>query len=108
MFGYDPERDVVMGHEFVGEVVGHGSGSTRRLSDRCANHDDPVPIGRRRRWWLRSSGTIRRRPAPLGNCWSSLRRWRASSEGVICSDAVAVVDCFAVGEFYVRAAMSAG
>src|SRR5215469_461607 len=23
---YDPDRDIVLGHEFVGEVVGHGPG----------------------------------------------------------------------------------
>lgn len=33
---YDPDRDIVMGHEFVGEVIGHGPG--------CS---DAFPIGSR-------------------------------------------------------------
>ena len=36
MFVWDPDRDVVMGHEFVGEVVAHGAG--------CS---DQFPIGTR-------------------------------------------------------------
>ena len=36
MFVYDADRDVVMGHEFVGEVVAHGPG--------CA---DQFPVGTR-------------------------------------------------------------
>src|SRR5258705_9118527 len=36
LFVWDADRDVVMGHEFVGEVVGHGSG--------CS---DAFPVGTR-------------------------------------------------------------
>ena len=35
---YDPDRDIVLGHEFVGEVVGHGPGCT-----------DQLPVGTRLR-----------------------------------------------------------
>jgi threonine dehydrogenase-like Zn-dependent dehydrogenase len=31
-FVYDEHRDMVLGHEFVGEVVGHGPNCTRRSS----------------------------------------------------------------------------
>src|SRR3954469_150077 len=33
---YDPDRDIVLGHEFVGEVVAHGPG--------CS---DQIPVGAR-------------------------------------------------------------
>ena len=36
MFVYDEDRDIVMGHEFVGEVVAHGPG--------CS---DQFPVGTR-------------------------------------------------------------
>src|SRR5581483_9906110 len=29
---YDPDRDIVLGHEFVGEVVGHGPGCTDQFA----------------------------------------------------------------------------
>ncbi len=50
-----------------------------------------------------SSDSIPRRKAVSGSYSSSLR-WREVVEGDVSSDAIAVVDCFAVGEFYVRAA----
>jgi threonine dehydrogenase-like Zn-dependent dehydrogenase len=28
---YDPDRDIVLGHEFVGEVIGYGPGCTEEI-----------------------------------------------------------------------------
>ena len=51
MFVWDAERDVVMGHEFVGEVVGHGPGCSDAVPDRHTRHEhpDPHPCRRARR-----------------------------------------------------------
>ena len=48
---YDANRDIVLGHEFVGEVVGHGPGCTEQVSGRHPRdvHSDPPGQRRRRR-----------------------------------------------------------
>ena len=58
---YDPDRDIVLGHEFVGEVVGHGPD--------CS---DQFPVGTRVTavpTAPASSASTRRRRAASPNCW---------------------------------------
>jgi threonine dehydrogenase-like Zn-dependent dehydrogenase len=99
-FVWDPDRDTVMGHEFIGEVVGHGP-----------NCSDDFPIGTR----VTSMPILIRageEPLVIGHhpdahgafgelMVVSEMMSRKVPDGVP-DDAVAVVDAFAVGEFYVR------
>jgi threonine dehydrogenase-like Zn-dependent dehydrogenase len=99
---YDPYRDVVLGHEFIGEVVGHGPGST-----------DQFPIGARVTAMpillvdgeLGGTKVIGQHPEAQGSFGELLVVSEAMARAVsgdVSNDAVAVVDAFAVGEFYVR------
>ncbi|HET6736072.1 zinc-binding dehydrogenase [Mycobacterium sp.] len=101
---YDADRDIVMGHEFVGEVIGHGPGCT-----------DAFPIGSRVtsmpiRLVDGGAGGVRiigQHPEAQGSFGELLVVPEVAAkivDGTVSSDAIAVVDCFAVGEFYVRAA----
>ena len=101
---YDEDRDIVMGHEFVGEVIGHGPG--------CS---DAFPIGARVtsmpiRLVDGGAGGVRiigQHPEAQGSFGELLVVPEAAAkvvQGTVSSDAIAVVDCFAVGEFYVRSA----
>jgi len=101
---YDPDRDIVLGHEFVGEVIGHGPG--------CG---DAFPLGARVtsmpiRLVDGGAGGLRiigQHPEAQGSFGELLVVPEATArivEGSVSSDAVAVVDAFAVGEFYVRSA----
>ena len=102
MFGYDPERDVVMGHEFVGEVVGHGPGvdvGRFPIGARVTS----IPL------LLTASGghVIGGHPEAPGSFGERLlvsqELARTVPDGVPV-DAVALVDAFAVGQGYVRLA----
>jgi threonine dehydrogenase-like Zn-dependent dehydrogenase len=99
---YDPDRDIVLGHEFVGEVIGHGPG--------CS---DQFPIGTRVTsipillldGGLAGTKVIGQHPEAPGSFGEMLVVSEALSRAVpdgVPDDAVAVVDAFAVGEFYVR------
>lgn len=102
MFGYDPDRDVVMGHEFVGEVVAHGPDVDAAR----------FPIGARVTsipFLLTASGghVIGSHPDASGSFGEQLlvsqEMARTVPDGVD-ADAVALVDAFAVGQGYVRLA----
>ena len=101
---YDPDLDIVMGHEFVGEVIGHGPG--------CS---DAFPVGARVtsmpiRLVDGGAGGVRiigQHPEAQGSFGELLVVAEATAKavaGAVSSDAIAVVDAFAVGEFYVRSA----
>ena len=51
LFVWDADRDVVMGHEFVGVVVGHGPECSDQFPDRHPSHEHPDPRARRRPAW---------------------------------------------------------
>ncbi len=99
---YDPDRDMVLGHEFVGEVIGHGPGCTEQF-----------PIGTRVTAMpillvdggLGGTKVIGQHPEAQGSFGELLvvsETMARAVPGDVSSDAVAVVDAFAVGEFYVR------
>jgi threonine dehydrogenase-like Zn-dependent dehydrogenase len=99
---YDPDRDIVLGHEFVGEVVAHGPGCT-----------DAYPVGTRVTsipillvdGGLGGTKVIGQHPEAPGSFGELLVVSEAMARAVPDSanaDAVALVDAFAVGEFYVR------
>jgi threonine dehydrogenase-like Zn-dependent dehydrogenase len=98
-FVYDENRDIVMGHEFVGEVVGHGPDCTDQFP--VGTRVTSIPI------LLRDGITlvIGQHPDAPGSFGELLLVSelvaRAVPDGVP-DDAVALTDAFAVGEFYVR------
>jgi threonine dehydrogenase-like Zn-dependent dehydrogenase len=99
-FVWDANRDTVMGHEFIGEVVGHGSDCSGDfpLGTRVTSMPiliragvEPLVIGHHPDapgafGELMVVSEVMSRPVPAG----------------VSNDAVALVDAFAVGEFYVR------
>jgi threonine dehydrogenase-like Zn-dependent dehydrogenase len=96
---YDENRDIVLGHEFVGDVIGHGPDCSDRFP--VGTRVTSLPI------LLAEGGTrvIGQNPDSQGSFGELLRvsevMARAVPEGVP-PDAVALVDAFAVGEYYVR------
>ena len=99
---YDPDRDIVLGHEFVGEVVAHGPDCT-----------DAFPVGTRVTsipillvdGGVGGTKVIGQHPEAPGSFGEFLVVCEAMARAVpdgVDSDAVALVDAFAVGEFYVR------
>jgi threonine dehydrogenase-like Zn-dependent dehydrogenase len=98
-FVYDRDRDTVMGHEFVGEVVGHGPDCSGDFP--LGSRVTSIPILIRGNDIL-VIGHDPDAPGAYGELMlvSELMA-RVVPDGVP-DDAVAVVDAFAVGEFYVR------
>lgn len=101
---YDPDRDIVLGHEFVGEVIGHGPD--------CS---DQYPIGTRVTsipirlvdGGVGGTHIIGQHPDAQGSFAEQLVIAEALARPVgpgVPADAAALTDAFAVGEFYVRAA----
>ena len=97
---YDEDRDIVLGHEFVGEVIGHGPG----CSDRFPLGSRVTSISMR----LIDGGPAIRIIGQHPEAQGSFAELIVVSEGFarlvsggVPDDAIAVVDAFAVGEFYV-------
>src|SRR5262245_62778949 len=99
---YDENRDLVLGHEFVGEVIGHGPGCSDRFP--VGTRVTALPIllvdgG------LGGTKVIGQHPEAKGSFGELLvvceALARAVPEGVS-DEAVALGDAFAGGEFYVR------
>lgn len=96
---YDEGRDIVLGHEFVGEVIGHGPGCTDAFP--VGTRVTSIPI-------LLADGGIRvigQNPDSQGSFAEQLVVSELMARAVPESaslDAVALVDAFAVGEYYVR------
>jgi threonine dehydrogenase-like Zn-dependent dehydrogenase len=99
---YDEDRDIVLGHEFVGEVVAHGPDCT-----------DDFPVGTRVTAMpillidggLGGTKVIGQHPEAQGSFGELLvvnEMMARAVVGDVADDAVALVDAFAVGEFYVR------
>jgi threonine dehydrogenase-like Zn-dependent dehydrogenase len=99
---YDPDRDLVLGHEFVGEVVALGPdfAGTYPVGTRVTAIPILLVDG-----GLGGTKVIGQHPEALGSFGElvvvSEPMARAVPDGVS-NDAVALVDAFAVGEFYVR------
>ena len=101
---YDPDRDIVMGHEFVGEVVGHGPGCSDAFPIGARVTSMPIRLVDGGAGGLRIIG---QHPEAQGSFGELLVVPEATARvvaGTISNDAIAVVDAFAVGEYYVRVA----
>ncbi|OBF46253.1 zinc-binding dehydrogenase [Mycobacterium sp. 852002-50816_SCH5313054-b] len=101
---YDPDRDIVLGHEFVGEVIGHGPGCTDQFAVGSRVTAMPVRLVDGGAGGMRIIG---QHPDAQGSFGELLVVSEAATKlvpGDVASDAVALTDAFAVGEFYVRSA----
>ncbi|BDB39831.1 hypothetical protein IWGMT90018_02770 [Mycobacterium kiyosense] len=101
---YDPDRDIVLGHEFVGEVIGFGPGCTDDFAVGSRVTAMPVRLVEGGAGGLRIIG---QHPEAQGSFAELLVVSEAAAKpvtGDVSSDAVALTDAFAVGEFYVRSA----
>ncbi|BCO35887.1 alcohol dehydrogenase [Mycobacterium heckeshornense] len=99
---YDPDRDIVMGHEFVGEVVGHGPGCSGAFPVGARVTSMPIRMVDGGAGGLRIIGQHPEAQGSFGELLVVPEATAKVVEGPVSSDAVAVVDAFAVGEFYVR------
>jgi threonine dehydrogenase-like Zn-dependent dehydrogenase len=98
MFVWDADRDVVMGHEFVGEVIGHGDGCSDQFP--IGTLVTSIPI------LARPDGTqvIGQHPDAPGSFGERFLVTELMARAVPTDadlDAVALTDAFAVGEGYV-------
>jgi threonine dehydrogenase-like Zn-dependent dehydrogenase len=101
---YDPDRDIVLGHEFVGEVIGHGPGCTDQFAVGSRVAAMPVRLVDGGAKGMRIIG---QHPDAQGSFGELLVVSEVAAKpvpGGVASDAVALTDAFAVGEFYVRSA----
>ena len=98
MFVWDPDRDVVMGHEFVGEVVARGAGCSDQFP--IGTRVTSIPI-------LLRSGTTQvigqhpDAPGSFGELFLVSEPVARAVADDADADAVALTDAFAVGEGYV-------
>jgi threonine dehydrogenase-like Zn-dependent dehydrogenase len=99
---YDPDRDLVLGHEFVGEVVALGPGCSGDIGVGARVTAMPILLVD---GGLGGTKVIGQHPEALGSFGELLvvsePMARVVPDGID-ADAVALVDAFAVGEFYVR------
>lgn len=99
---YDPDRDIVMGHEFVGEVIGHGPGCSDAFPIGTRVTAMPIRLIDGGAGGLRIIGQHPEAQGSFGELLVVSEAMARAVEGTVSSDAIAVVDAFAVGEFYVR------
>jgi threonine dehydrogenase-like Zn-dependent dehydrogenase len=96
---YDAHRDIVLGHEFVGEVLAQGPDCSGQFPPGTNVTSMPILL---RQAGVQCIGQHPDAPGSFGELFVlSEVMSRAVPEGAT-TDAVALVDAFAVGEFYVR------
>ncbi|HEV7362604.1 MAG TPA: zinc-binding dehydrogenase [Mycobacterium sp.] len=101
---YDTDRDIVLGHEFVGEVIGHGPGCTDQFAIGTRVTAMPIRLLDGGAGGTRIIGQHPEAPGSFGELLViSEVAAKPVAAGVSC-DAAALTDAFAVGEFYVRSA----
>jgi threonine dehydrogenase-like Zn-dependent dehydrogenase len=104
---YDANRDIVLGHEFVGEVVGHGPNCTAQFPVGTRVTSMPIRVVNGGTSGVAGVRIIGQHPEAQGSFGELVVVAEALAKSVdagVSSDAAALTDAFAVGEFYVRAA----
>ncbi len=104
---YDANRDIVLGHEFVGEVVGHGPECTEQFPVGTRVTSIPIRVVNGGTSGVAGVRIIGQHPEAQGSFGELVVVAEALAKSVdagVSSDAAALTDAFAVGEFYVRAA----
>jgi threonine dehydrogenase-like Zn-dependent dehydrogenase len=101
---YDPDRDVVLGHEFVGEVIGHGPGCTDQFPIGTRVTSIPIRLVNGGADGAQIIGQHPDSPGSFAELVVVSESIARAVDGPADDDAVALTDAFAVGEFYVRSA----
>jgi threonine dehydrogenase-like Zn-dependent dehydrogenase len=101
---YDADRDMVLGHEFVGEVVGHGPGCTEHFPVGTRVTSIPIRLVNGGADGARIIGQHPESQGSFGELVVVAEALAKRVEDGVSHDAAALTDAFAVGEFYVRAA----
>jgi threonine dehydrogenase-like Zn-dependent dehydrogenase len=101
---YDPDRDIVLGHEFVGEVVGYGPGCAEQFPVGARVTSIPIRLVNGGADGARIIGQHPEAQGSFGELVVVAEALAKPVDGDASSDAVALTDAFAVGEFYVRSA----
>jgi len=101
---YDADRDIVLGHEFVGEVIGHGRGCTDQFAVGSRVTAMPVRLVDGGAGGMRIIGQHPEAQGSFGELLVVSEVATKAVSGDVSSDAAALTDAFAVGEFYVRSA----
>jgi threonine dehydrogenase-like Zn-dependent dehydrogenase len=104
---YDANRDIVLGHEFVGEVVGHGTSCTEQFPIGTRVTSIPIRLVNGGTSGVAGVRIIGQHPEAQGSFGELVvvaETLAKSVDAGVSSDAAALTDAFAVGEFYVRAA----
>jgi threonine dehydrogenase-like Zn-dependent dehydrogenase len=99
---YDPERDIVLGHEFVGEVVGHGPDCSDQFPLGSRVTAMPILLVDGGLGGVKTIGQHPEAPGSFGELFLVADAMARRVPHGASADAVALVDAFAVGEFYVR------
>ena len=98
MFVWDADRDVVMGHEFVGEVIGRGTGCSDQFADGTRVTSVPTLV---RGETMQVIGQHPDAPGSFGELFVVTEALARAVPDDADVDAVALTDAFAVGEGYV-------
>ena len=101
---YDADRDIVLGHEFVGEVIGHGPGCTDQFPVGTRVTSIPIRLVNGGADGTRIIGQHPEAQGSFGELLVIAEPIAKAVDGAVACDAVALTDAFAVGEFYVRSA----
>ncbi|MFC8045298.1 alcohol dehydrogenase catalytic domain-containing protein [Nocardia sp. NPDC057353] len=99
---YDPDRDVVLGHEFVGEVIAHGPGCTGRFPVGTRVTSIPIRLVDGGAGGTRIIGQHPDFPGSFAEKLVVAEVLAREVPRAVDPDAAALTDAFAVGEFYVR------
>lgn len=101
---YDVNRDIVLGHEFVGEVVGHGPGCSDQFPVGTRATSIPIRLVNGGADGARIIGQHPEAQGSFGELVVIAESLAKSVDKGVSNDAAALTDAFAVGEFYVRSA----
>ena len=101
---YDANRDIVLGHEFVGEVIGYGPDCTEQFPVGTRVTSIPIRVVNGGADGVRIIGQHPEAQGSFGELVVVAETLAKPVDGDVSSDAAALTDAFAVGEFYVRAA----
>lgn len=99
---YDEDRDIVLGHEFVGDVVAHGPGCSEQFPVGTRVTAMPILLVDGGLGGAKVIGQHPEAPGSFGELLVVSEGMARAVPAGVSDDAVALVDAFAVGEFYVR------
>lgn len=101
LWDYHADQDIVMGHEFVGEIVAYGPDTKQKLPPGTRVTSLPVLMGAGP---TRIIGCGPGAPGGFGELMLLSESLVRAIPGHVDTDSAALADAFAVGEYYVRRA----